>query len=115
MLPTPISPAAENLTPSLVQEMTTDSPNCKLDVTHSNISSSGELDPLLGAGDDDRLPELREVTDNTSELSGGHLDHAGVVSLGDAEVLLVQVHQLHLVVGHLLLVGRLEHEGDCPC
>ena len=28
MLPTPISPAAENLTPSLVQEMTTDSPNC---------------------------------------------------------------------------------------
>merc|ERR1719220_1196442 len=27
MFPTPISPAAENLTPSLVQEMTTDSPN----------------------------------------------------------------------------------------
>merc|ERR1712109_414881 len=27
MLPTPMSPAAENLTPSLVQEMTTDSPN----------------------------------------------------------------------------------------
>ena len=27
MLPTPMSPAAENLTPSLVQEITTDSPN----------------------------------------------------------------------------------------
>ena len=27
-------------------------------------------------------------------------------------MLLVQVHQLHLVVGHLLLVGGLEHEGD---
>ena len=27
-------------------------------------------------------------------------------------MLLIEVHQLHLVVGHLLLVGRLEHEGD---
>ena len=27
-------------------------------------------------------------------------------------MLLVEVHQLHLVVGDLLLVGRLEHEGD---
>ena len=28
-------------------------------------------------------------------------------------MLLIQVHQLHLVVGHLLLVWRLEHEGNC--
>lgn len=27
-------------------------------------------------------------------------------------MLLVEVHQLHLVVGDLLLVGALEHEGD---
>ena len=27
-------------------------------------------------------------------------------------MLLVQVHQLHLVVGHFLLVRGLEHEGD---
>ena len=27
-------------------------------------------------------------------------------------MLLVEVHQLHLVVGHFLLVGGLEHEGD---
>ena len=84
----------------------------ELDVTHSDVSGGGELDSLLGAGDDDRLAELRQVADHAGELSGGHLDHAGVVSLGDAEVLLVEVHQLHLVVGDLLLVGRLEHEGD---
>ena len=51
-------------------------------------------------------------TYHSGELASGHLDDAGVVSLGDAEVLLVEVHQLHLVVGDLLLVGRLEHEGD---
>ena len=51
-------------------------------------------------------------TYHSGELASGHLDDAGVVSLGDAEVLLVEVHQLHLVVGNLLLVGRLEHEGD---
>ena len=50
-------------------------------------------------------------TYHSGELASGHLDDAGVVSLGDAEVLLVEVHQLHLVVGDLLLVGALEHEG----
>ncbi len=49
---------------------------------------------------------------HSGKLSRGHLDDTGVVSLGDAEVLLVQIHQLHLVVGDLLLVGGLEHEGD---
>jgi hypothetical protein len=33
--------------------------------------------------------------------------------LRNAEMFLVQVHEFHLVVGHLLLVGGLEHEGDC--
>ena len=46
------------------------------------------------------------------ELAGTELDDGGIVGLRDAEVLLVEVHQLHLVVGHLLLVGRLEHERD---
>jgi hypothetical protein len=40
------------------------------------------------------------------------IDDGGVVCLRDAEVFLVQIHQLHLVVGDLLLVGALEHEGD---
>ena len=49
--------------------------------------------------------------DNSLEFSGRHLDHSRVVSLRNTKVLLVQVHQLHLVVGDLLLVGALEHEG----
>ena len=55
---------------------------------------------------------LTLVSLSNLELAGGELDDGGVVRLRDAEVLLVEVHELHLVVGDLLLVGRLEHEGD---
>jgi hypothetical protein len=37
---------------------------------------------------------------------------AGILGFGDAEILLLEVNQIHLVVGDLLLVGRLKHEGD---
>ena len=47
------------------------------------------------------------------ELSGGHPDHAGVVHhLLDTVVILVEVHQLHQVVGDLVLVGRLVCKGN---
>ena len=39
-----------------------------------------------------------------------YLDDGSVVCLRYTEVLGVQVHQLHLVVRHLLLVRGLEHE-----
>ena len=53
------------------------------------------------------------MTHHAAKLGRRHFDDTGVVSLWDAEVLLVEVHQLHLVVRDLLLVGSLEHEGDC--
>ena len=56
--------------------------------------------------------EKSERTYHSGKLAAGHLDDAGIVGLGDAEVLLVEIHQLHLVVGHFLLVGGLKHEGD---
>ena len=46
------------------------------------------------------------------EFSSWHLDDGRVVSLWDSKVLLVEVHQLHLIIGDLLLVGGLEHEVD---
>ena len=63
-------------------------------------------------GDDDTFAEMAEIPDDSMELAAGPLGDAGVVGLGDTEVLLVEVHQVHLVVGDLLLFGRLEHEGD---
>lgn len=76
------------------------------------LAELGEVMDHAGAEDDYRLAELGEVADHAGELSSGHLDHAGVVQLWNAKVLLVKVHQLHLIGGHLLLVGRLEHECD---
>ena len=55
---------------------------------------------------------MKIVTYPPCELPGRHLDDTRVVSLGDTEMLLVEIHQFHLVVRHLLLVGGLEHEGD---
>ena len=49
---------------------------------------------------------------HASKLSSWHLDDASIVSLRDSKMLLIKVHQLHLIVRDLLLVGRLEHEGD---
>ena len=35
----------------------------ELDIAHSDITGSGELDALLGAGDDDGLPKLGQIPD----------------------------------------------------
>ena len=83
----------------------------ELNVAHADIAGRRKLDALLGAGDDERLAKLTQVTNDALELCTGHLDDGGVVGLGDAKVLCVQVHQLHLVIGDLVLVRRLEHEG----
>ena len=50
--------------------------------------------------------------DNSLEFCRGHLDHCQVVGLRDPKMFMVQVHQLHLIVGDLLLVGVLKHEGN---
>ena len=95
MLPVPMSPAAENFTPSLVQQITTDSPNWERSLkVKSNFDSPMTCKP-----------------DNPLEFSWWHLDHRWIIGLGDAKMFLVQVHQLHLVVWDLLLVGTLKHEG----
>ena len=84
----------------------------ELDLAGADVAGGRELDSLLGAGDYHGLTKLGQVPDNPLELSGGHLDDGTVVGVGDAEALLVQVHQLHLVVGNLFPVGRFEHEGN---
>ena len=51
----------------------------QLDVAHPNVSGGGELDSLLGAGDDHGLTELGQVFDHSLELSRRHLDHRSVI------------------------------------
>ena len=55
---------------------------------------------------------MANTPDNPLEFSWRHLDHRWVISLRNAKMFLVQVHQLHLVVRHLLLIGTLKHEGN---
>ena len=40
----------------------------ELDVAHSDVTGSGELDALLGAGDDDGLPKLGQIPDLRGEI-----------------------------------------------
>jgi len=84
----------------------------KLDIADPNVTGGGELDSLFGDFDQDRLAELGKIAHHSLELSRGHLYDSGVVSFRNAEMLLIQVHQFHLIIGHFLLIRRLEHEVD---
>jgi hypothetical protein len=51
-------------------------------------------------------------SNNALEFTRRHLDGGLVVSVWDAEVLRVNVHQLHLVLRDTVRVWALESEGD---
>jgi len=81
------------------------------DVARPELSTGGELDTLLGAGDGDRVPDGGEVTADALELVRRHPEDGVVVGVGDAEVLAVNIHQLELVVRHTVRVRSLKDEG----
>ena len=54
--------------------------------TGAEVAVGWELDPLLGAADDDRLPDLTEVSTDALELTRRQLDDATVVSLLQAYI-----------------------------
>ena len=80
-------------------------------IASTHITSHRELDSLLGGRDRGRVSESCQVTAHFLELAGRHGHLTIVLGLGDAEVLAVDHHELHLEVRDLLLVGALEHEG----
>ena len=62
------------------------------DVAGAKVTGDREADALLGAG----VAKDLEVADDALELSGGHLDGALVLGVGDAKLLGVNVHELEL-------------------
>jgi len=50
-----------------------------------------------------RIIVLQIYLDDPLEFGGRHLNDRSVVSLRDAQMLLVQIHQLHFVVSNFLL------------
>ena len=95
MFQTPIPLAAENLTTSLVQEITTDLLNCHRSRTYHN--------------------KLAEASKPKTSLPLWNAPASILVVLRNTEVLLVKLHQFHIVVRDLLLVRRLVHEADSIC
>lgn len=59
-----------------------------------------------------RLRHGEEVGTDTTELGSGHGDRGSVLGLGDAKVLLVDVHKLEVVLGDAVVVGGLEGEAE---
>ena len=80
--------------------MTTDSSNCDKSRTyHKKLEKASR----------------RQTTYHSLEFTSLQLDDRKVVVLRNAEVLLVKIHQFHLVVRNHLLVRRLEHEVNGIC
>jgi len=75
----------------------------QLDVAIAEVALGAEASAVFGAADDHRVAQDAEVAADARELGRGHLDDAGVFGVGNAQVLGVQVHQLHLVVAGSVL------------
>ena len=75
----------------------------QLYVAVAEVAFGAEAGAVFGAADDHRVAQDAEVAADARELGRGHLDDAGVLGVGNAQVLGVQVHQLHLVVAGSVL------------
>ena len=87
----------------------------QLDVSWTRIASCWKSNPFFGTCDDNGFSELRQITADTSEFLRWHANDASVVSLGNAQMLLVQIHQFHFIVRDFLLVLWFEHECNSVC
>lgn len=68
------------------------------DVSGANVALDGELDALLGGGDDDGVAPGRQVGADALELARRHLHHRLVLRVWDAQRLRLNVQQLQLKV-----------------
>lgn len=56
------------------------------------------------------LGQSVQISADTLELSSGHLDGSSVVSLGNGQVLLVNVHKLDIILAQTVGLSALEHQ-----
>lgn len=59
-----------------------------------------------------RLRKLVQISTDPLELCRRHLNRGSILSLGDGQVLLVNVHQLDIVLAYPVCLRALEHEVD---
>lgn len=81
----------------------------------ANVTVARELDAVLGSLDADRFGHGRQVGADAAELGRRHGDGGGVLGLGNAQVLLVNVHELEVVLADAVVLAALkdnvEHVG----
>ena len=58
----------------------------ELHLPRPNVSGGGELDAVLGAGYEHRVPKLRQVPADALKLVGGHADNGTVLRVLDMRV-----------------------------
>lgn len=78
----------------------------------ADIALAAELDAVLGRLDVDALAHGHQVGRDALELGARHRDGRSVLGVGDAQVLLVNVHQLEVVLGDAVVFGALKDEVE---
>jgi hypothetical protein len=98
--PLPMSPWQENLIPSLVASIET-TPFYQT-LTHVQAQT-----PQLT-----RFRNRTQVPANPLELCAGQGDGSAIVGLGDTEVLLVDVHELDIILADTVVLGVFEDQAE---
>ena len=84
----------------------------KRDAAVTDIALAAELDAVLARLDVDALAHGHEVSGDALELGRRHADGGRVLGVGNAQVLLVNVHELEVILGDAVVFGRLEDEVE---
>lgn len=74
--------------------------------TLTEIAFRREFHAFLGRADQHRIAHDAHVAADARELAAGHFDRAGVVGVGNAQMLAVQVHQAQFVVSEFILICK---------
>lgn len=82
------------------------------DAAVANVALAAELDAVLARLDVDALAHGHQVGRDALELGARHADGGRVLGVGNAQVLLVNVHELEVVLGDAVVFGGLEHEVE---
>ena len=98
--PDPISPAAVNLTPSLVHSICT-----RMSVRRDSACRKGTKSRT-------RLGDCVQVLANALKLGRRHLDSRSIVGIWNSQVLLINVHEFDVVFADPVLIWALEDEVD---
>lgn len=98
-----MSPEQENLTPSLVASITTRRAEVRARprITHGDTPSSLPLT---------RFRQKIQIPANALEFHRRHLNRSSILGVRDGQVLLVNVHELDIVLAQPVGLGALKHQ-----